>query len=205
MRNVGIAIAFVATLSAGCSSPTGPSSGTSDVPGVSTLPSAQALTAMPFDAADATWIAPFWPAHMGIDFGMTTVGRFYSIGSGVVTEAGLAPGQGLAGTNYRIRIDYTSTGLSAEYFFEIAGSVPDQTLRDNILVAVGDRVTAGQHIGNLLSQGDGAHVHFGLGGGCPLEQFSPSVAAQLEALYGSGIELRPELPNLCNTSGPASP
>lgn len=81
---------------------------------------------------------------------------------------------------------------------------PDQTPRDTILVAVGDRVTAGQHIGNLLSQGDGAHVHFGLGGGCPLEQFSPSVAAQLEALYGSGIERRPELPNLCNTSGPTN-
>jgi hypothetical protein len=145
------------------------------------------------------------PAHTGFDFGMRTVKRFYSIGAGVVTEAGLAPGQGLAGTNYRIRIDYTSTGVSAEYFFEIAGSAPDQTLRDNILVAVGDRVTAGQHIGNLLSQGPGAHVHFGFGGPCPLDQFSPSVAAQLEALYDSGIERRPGLPTLCNTSGPTNP
>ena len=124
----------------------------------------------------------------------------YSLGTGVVTEAGLAPGQGLAGTNYRIRIDYTSTGLSAEYFFEIAGSASDQTLRENILVAIGDRVTAGQHIGNLLSQGDGAHVHFGLGGRCPIESLSPGVAAQLEALYNSGIERRPTFPTICNTS-----
>ena len=75
MSKVAIAVLLVVTLATGCSS--GPGSGPDAVPGVSALPVAQMLTALPVDVADVTWIAPFWPSHMGFDFGMTTVGRFY--------------------------------------------------------------------------------------------------------------------------------
>ena len=140
-------------------------------------------------------------------------GRFFSIGIGIVTLVELNTGQGLPGTNYRVWINHTSTGIGATYHFEIDGAVPEQTQRDNILVAVGDRVTAGQHIGNLMSQGGNAHVHFDIldvGGvetdRCPLEFFSPEVAMAFENLYDSGsLEDRSPLPDLCNTSDTPNP
>ena len=80
--------------------------------------------------------------------------------------------------------------------------------RANVLVSAGQSVTAGQRIGNLLSQGSNAHVHFGVGEGgggnfsvqrCPVEHFSPGAATQLEALYDSGVEKRPSSrANLCD-------
>ena len=57
MKKVAIAVAIVATVAAGCSG--GPGSGPDAIPGVYTLPGTQALTALPLDAADVTWIAPF--------------------------------------------------------------------------------------------------------------------------------------------------
>jgi len=103
------------------------------------------------------------------------------------------------------------------YHFEVNGSISEQTQRDNILVALGDRVTAGQHIGNLVSLGEHAHVDFQMfdtGGGatvrCPLVYFSPAVATSWETLYDTKIRERdteriknnrgtiPSLPDLCN-------
>ncbi len=66
-----------------------------------------------------------------------------------------------------------------------------------MLVSVGETVTAGQLIGTVPAQTGHALVSltffdFADGFiGCPVAQFSPSVAAQLEALYDSGIERRP--------------
>lgn len=175
---------------------------------LSGLPETQTLTAMPVDPAALRFIRPSRPGHTAFDIGTITGGHFLSPGTGIVTWVELNTGQGLPGTNYRIWVNFTSTGIFAMYHFEIDGSVPDQTQRDNILVAVGDRVTAGQHIGNLISKGHNAHVHFdvfGVGGvetdRCPLEFFSPEVATALENLYDSGsLEDRSSLPDLCNAS-----
>ena len=89
--------------------------------------------------------------------------------------------------------------------------------QNNILVALEDRVTAGQHIGNLVSLGTNAHVHFDMldAGGrdavqCPLVYFSPAVAEAWESLYDEKIRERderrikegrgpvPALPDVCN-------
>ena len=162
------------------------------------------MTAMPVDPAAVRFMAPSQPSHVAFDFGTTMGGRFFSIGTGVVTLIELNTGLGLPGSNYRIVIQYTSTGIDAGYHFENDGFVPEQTQRDNILVAAGDRVTPGQHIGNLLSQGTDAHVDFSiLEGGepvmCPLGYFSPEVATALENLWdSSAVEKRPSLPDLCN-------
>jgi hypothetical protein len=124
-----------------------------------------------------------------------------------VTNIELNTGNGLpGGSNYGIRIHLTSTGLYAWYHFEVNGSISDQTQRDNILVALGDRVTAGQHIGNLVSLGENAHVHFDMldAGGrdavqCPLVYFASAVATTWENLYDAKIlERTSKLPDLCN-------
>ena len=176
------------------------------------------MTLMPFDPAAVTIISPFRPSHAGIDINTITGGRFLSPGTGIVTKIELNTGQGLSGgTNYRIRIHLTSTGLKAIYHCEVNGSISDQTQRGSILVALGDRVTAGQHIGNLVSLGQHAHVHFDMldAGGrdavrCPLVYFSPAVATSWETLYDTKIRERdteriknnrgaiPSLPDLCN-------
>ena len=184
-------------------SPTNPTSPTPTP--TQTLPATQVMTAMPVDPAAVTFMSPYGEnGHNGLDFHTSTGGRFFSVGEGVVTAVDLNTGLGLPGTTYRIMLEYTSTGTGAEYGFELDGTVSDQVQRDNILVAVGDRVTAGQHIGNLASQGDDAHVHFQIHEQpagvvrCPLEYFSPDVATQLENLYDSSLEKRSPLPDLCN-------
>ena len=165
------------------------------------------MTLMPFDPAAVTYMSPFRPSHTGIDINTTTGGHFLSPGTGIVTNIELNTGNGLpGGSNYGIRIHLTSTGLYAWYHFEVNGSISDQTQRDNILVALGDRVTAGQHIGNLVSLGKNAHVHFDMldAGGrdavqCPLVYFSSAVATTWESLYDAKILARTsKLPDLCN-------
>ena len=211
-------VVFVCTaaLIVGCgSSPTGPSatgtslSGSVEVDGISLsgLPATQMMTQMPFDPAAVTLISPFTPSHTGIDINTITGGRFLSPGTGIVTNIELNTGNGLpGGSNYGIRIHLTSTGLYAWYHFEVNGSISDQTQRDNILVALGDRVTAGQHIGNLVSLGKNAHVHFDMldAGGraavrCPSVYFTPEVWTAWENLYDAKILARTsKLPDLCN-------
>ena len=164
------------------------------------------MTVLPFDPAAVTLISPFTPSHTGIDVNTITGGRFLSPGTGIVTKIELNTGQGLPGTNYRVRIHLTSTGLNALYHFEVNGSISDQVQRDNILVALGDRVTAGQHIGNLVSLGKNAHVHFDMldAGGrdavrCPSVYFTPEVWTTWEDLYDAKILARTsKLPDLCN-------
>ncbi len=171
------------------------------------LPATQTMTVMPFDPAAVTYMSPFRPSHTGIDINTTTGGHFLSPGTGIVTNIELNTGNGLpGGSNYGIRIHLTSTGLYAWYHFEVNGSISDQTQRDNILVALGDQVTAGQHIGNLVSLGKNAHVHFDMldAGGrdavqCPLVYFSSAVATTWENLYDAKIlERTSKLPDLCN-------
>jgi len=174
---------------------------------LSALPATQTMTVMPFDQAAVTYMSPFRPSHTGIDINTITGGRFLSPGTGIVTNIELNTGNGLpGGSNYGIRIHLTSTGLYAWYHFEVNGSISDQTQRDNILVALGDRVTAGQHIGNLVSLGKNAHVHFDMldAGGraavrCPSVYFTPGVWTAWENLYDAKILVRTsKLPDLCN-------
>ncbi len=105
----------------------------------------------------------------------------------------------MPGTNYRIDLDVGN--LTLDYHFEINGSVSDSARHAAILVSKGQTVTAGQHIGTLLTQADGGHVHFGtlLNGTaeCPLDFFTTEVAAQFQTLFNSGIEKRPANSNLC--------
>jgi murein DD-endopeptidase MepM/ murein hydrolase activator NlpD len=165
------------------------------------------MTVMPFDSAAVTYMSPFRPSHTGIDINTTTGGHFLSPGTGIVTNIELNTGNGLpGGSNYGIRIHLTSTGLYAWYHFEVNGSISDQTQRNNILVALGDQVSAGQHIGNLVSLGKNAHVHFDMldAGGrdavqCPLVYFSSVVATTWESLYDAKLlERTSKLPDLCN-------
>ena len=210
-----IAVLLVVGTVAGC----GGDDSSSPTASTSELPATQTMTVLPFDPAAVTLISPFTPSHTGIDVNTITGGRFLSPGTGIVTLIELNTGQGLPGTNYRVRIHLTSTGLNALYHFEVDGSISDQTQQNNILVALGDRVTAGQHIGNLISEGQYAHVHFDIldAGGrdtvqCPLMYFSPAVATTWESLYDEKILERdreriednrgaiPALPDLCNAT-----
>jgi len=184
---------------------------------LSELPATQTMTMLPFDTSGVTLISPYKPSHTGIDINTITGGRFLSPASGVVTLVQLNTGQGRPGTNYRVRIHHTSTGINSLYHFEVDGAISDQMQQANILVDLGDQVTAGQHIGNLMSQGPHAHVHYDMldAGGratvrCPIVYFASDVAETWENLYDQKIKERddariaenrgavPSLPNLCN-------
>ena len=125
---------------------------------LSELPATQTMSVLPFDTTGVTLISPYKPSHTGIDINTVTGGRFLSPARGIVTLVELNTGQGRPGTNYRVRIHHTSTGINSLYHFEVDGSISDQMQQDNILVALGDQVTVGQHIGSLMSQGPNAHV-----------------------------------------------
>ena len=184
---------------------------------LSKLPATQTMNVLPFDTAGVTLISQYKPSHTGIDINTITGGRFLSPASGIVTLVQLNTGQGRPGTNYRVRIHHTSTGINSLYHFEVDGSISDQMQHDNIFVALGDQVTVGQHIGNLMSQGPHAHVHYDMldAGGratvrCPTVYFSSDVVATWESLYDQKIKERddariaenrgavPSLPDLCN-------
>jgi len=178
----------------GCLSPTSPD-----------LPSEAVLTALPCDSSAVRWMQPFGNVdhgggnaffHNGIDFGTMANGRFFSCADGIVTQIEMNTGAGWPGTNYRITIQ-VATDVYLDYHFEIAGSVPELQRKSNIFVNVGDAVSAGQHIGNLIVlDPDISHVHWsvfegGTASKCPLDYFTANVAQKFEALYDSGIEKRP--------------
>lgn len=170
------------------------------------------LTHLPVDSGNVLWMQPFGNVdhgggnaffHPGIDFGTQTDGAFFSSASGNVTQVDLDTGAGSSGTNYRITIQ-VATNVSLDYHFEIFGDVPELQRRNNIFVAVGDQVAAGQHIGNLIVVNpDLSHVHWmiienGEAVNCPLDYFSDDAAQSFETLYDSGIEKRPSSrPDLC--------
>jgi murein DD-endopeptidase MepM/ murein hydrolase activator NlpD len=176
------------------------------------LPSQAVLTHLPCDVGAVLWMQPYGNVdhgggnaffHPGIDFGTQAEGAFFSGGDGYVTQVELDTGVGSAGTNYRITIQ-VATNVVLDYHFEIFGDVPESQRTNNILVTAGDRVEAGQHIGNLIvSTPDLAHVHWsvledGEAASCPLDYFSDDAANSFETLYDSGIEKRPgSRPDLC--------
>jgi hypothetical protein len=100
------------------------------------------------------------------------------------------------GTNYRITIR-VATYVELDYHFEIIGEAPEAQRRNNVFVARGDRVEAGQRIGNLIvATEDLAHVHwsvfeFNEARRCPLDYFSADAALRFEALFDSLADKRP--------------
>jgi len=176
------------------------------------LPSQAVLTYLPCDSGTVIWMQPFGNVdhgggnaffHNGIDFAYQADGAFFSCADGYVTQVDLNTGVGAAGTNYRISIK-VAKNVSLDYHFEICGDVPELQRRNNIFVAVGDTVEAGQQIGNLIVLDPNiTHVHWsifenGEADKCPLDYFSDDAAQSFEALYDSGIEKRPALrPDLC--------
>ena len=178
----------------------------------SQLPAQAVLTHLPCDSAAVLWMQAFGNVdhgggnaffHDGIDFGTQPDGAFFSSADGHVTQVELNTGKGWPGTNYRITIQ-VARNVSLDYHFEIGGDAPEAQRRNNIFIAVGDKVEAGQHIGNLIVvTPDVAHVHWGIyedgeADNCPLDYFTEDVAQSFEKLYDSGIEKRPSSrPDLC--------
>ena len=171
----------------------------------SQLPAQAELTHLPCDSAAVIWMQPFGNVdhgggnaffHNGIDFGTQPDGPFFSSADGNVTQVELNTGKGWPGTNYRITIQ-VAKNVSLDYHFEIGGDAPESQRTNSIFVAVGDKVEAGQHIGNLIVVSpDVAHVHWGIyeddeADKCPLGFFTENAAQSFEALYDSGIEKRP--------------
>ena len=164
------------------------------------LPATQTMTAVPIETSAVTFMVPYgqndFDFNYEITFGSNQT-RVFSVSDGIVHSVEVNAEQGLSSPTYRIRVQVTQN-MTADYEFDIDGSLSDADRRSNMLVSVGDTVTAGQHIGTLPSQGPNALVHLqffelnvGFLGVCTLDFFSPSVAAQLEALYDSGVERRP--------------
>jgi murein DD-endopeptidase MepM/ murein hydrolase activator NlpD len=175
------------------------------------------MTEIPIDSNSVRWIQPHGDVdhgggniffHDGIDFGTVNGGKFFSTVNGIVSNIELNTGKGWPGTNYRIMIQ-VDANIILDYHFEIGGDAPLSQRQANVLVALGDPVTAGQHIANLIygddaNAADVAHVHWGIYGNvdrtkCPLDYFSTAAAQSFEALYDSGIEKRPAYrEDLCN-------
>jgi murein DD-endopeptidase MepM/ murein hydrolase activator NlpD len=166
------------------------------------------LTAIPCEKSVVSYMCHYGPVdygggqtgfHSGIDMGCTNGGKFYACANGIVESVSLNTGQGLPGTNYRIRI-IIGGGVILDYHFEINGSIGEQERRNSILINAGDRVRAGQHIADLISLGGGAHVDFGVSYNgsrvCPKPYFSEEAAREFENLYNSGIEKKPVKPYL---------
>ena len=166
------------------------------------------LTHLPCGPEMLNWIQPFGEVdhgggnaffHNGIDFG-NPGGSYFSAADGIVTSVETDTGQGWPGTNYRIKIQINQN-MDLDYHFEIGGVAALTEREANILVNVGDQVSAGQHIANLitgndLNADDVAHVHWGVyengsADKCPLDYFPSDVSQAFEDLYDSGIEKRP--------------
>jgi murein DD-endopeptidase MepM/ murein hydrolase activator NlpD len=162
------------------------------------------LTRLPCDSETLVWMQPYGDVdhgggnaffHDGVDFGNPN-GAFFSSADGTIKEVDLDTGQGWPGTNYRIVIQITPT-LILDYHFEIGGFTSEDDRKANIFVTAGDKVTAGQHMANLVAVDHNvAHVHWGVydrgsADNCPLDYFAVDAAESLEELYDSGIEKRP--------------
>ncbi|MFL0580622.1 peptidoglycan DD-metalloendopeptidase family protein [Dietzia sp. 179-F 9C3 NHS] len=98
----------------------------------------------------STYKSPDRPGHRGIDLAAPTGTAMYSMADGVVAQAGPASGFG----NW-IVIDHEIEGSS---YSTVYGHMYD----DGVDVAAGDTVKAGQHIGEVGSNGQstGPHLHF---------------------------------------------
>jgi murein DD-endopeptidase MepM/ murein hydrolase activator NlpD len=107
---------------------------------------------------------PWGGEHAGIDFHPTgNLRPFQAVFSGTVIAVDLTHNRinGLWQVDVSIRFNST---YYAYYGFEpmTASKQDGQIQLDNILVSVGQAVSKGDVIGNLLASGEGTHVHWGL-------------------------------------------
>lgn len=128
-----------------CRTGAGISSGGGDVPaGKLSLP----ITEGDY-IVSSTYKSPERPGHQGIDLAADDGTPMYAMAGGVVAESGPASGFG----NW-IVIDHTIDGKA---YSTVYGHMWD----DGLAVSAGDTVTAGQHIGDVGSNGGstGPHLH----------------------------------------------
>lgn len=118
--------------------------------------------------------------HNGIDLAGPIGTPIYAYADGVVSKAGEAQGFG-----QWVVLDHNIGG-------QVVSTVYGHMFPDGVLVKVGDRVTAGQHIANEGNNGDttGAHLHFEYhpGGWAPGNAVDPAPFYTAAAEPGSGVD-----------------
>ena len=140
----------------------------------------------PMKTSEAQLTSPFGPRwgtnHNGIDLAGPLGTPIYAYADGIVSQAGTANGFG-----HWIVLDHNIDG-------QVVSTVYGHMFADGVLVEVGDRVTAGQHIANEGNDGQstGAHLHFEYhpggwtqGGGIDPEPFYAAAAEPGSGTPGS--------------------
>ncbi|MFC7959127.1 peptidoglycan DD-metalloendopeptidase family protein [Rhodococcoides kroppenstedtii] len=158
--------------------------------------------AKPMKTSDGQVTSPFgarWGTqHNGMDIAGPVGAPIYAYADGVVSKAGPASGFG----NW-IVLDHNIDG-------RLVSTVYGHMFADGVLVKVGDRVTAGQHIANEGNDGQstGAHLHFEYhpGGWAPGNAVDPAPYYAAAADPGTGAPgsapspAMPSTPTTPNTS-----
>ena len=143
-------VLFVTTIGTDPDDPCIPRGGSSSAAGG--VPAGSFAKPMKTSAGQVT--SPFgarWGTqHNGMDIAGPIGTPIYAYADGIVTQAGPASGFG----NW-IVLDHNIDG-------QLVSTVYGHMFADGVLVKVGDRVTAGQHIANEGNDGQstGAHLHF---------------------------------------------
>ena len=138
--------------------------------------------AKPMKTTESQLTSPFgecWGTnHNGLDLAGPLGTPIYAYADGIVTKAGEAQGFG-----QWIVIDHNIDG-------RVVATVYGHMFPDGVLVKVGDRVTAGQHIADEGNNGDttGAHLHFEYhpGGWAPGNAIDPKPFYDAAAEPGTG-------------------
>ncbi|MEW1935509.1 M23 family metallopeptidase [Rhodococcus sp. NPDC079359] len=138
--------------------------------------------AKPVKTTESTVSSPFgtrWGTnHNGIDLAGPVGTPIYAYADGVVSKAGPADGFGMW-----IVLDHNIDGA-------VVSTVYGHMFPDGVLVQVGDRVTAGQHIADIGNNGQstGAHLHFEYhpGGWAPGNAIDPQPFYDAAADPGTG-------------------
>ena len=154
--------------------------------------------AKPVKTTESTVSSPFgtrWGTnHNGIDLAGPVGTPIYAYADGIVSKAGPADGFGMW-----IVLDHNIDGA-------VVSTVYGHMFPDGVLVQVGDRVTAGQHIADIGNNGQstGAHLHFEYhpGGWAQGNAIDPQPFYDAAADPGTGPAGQSPLPS---TGTPATP
>ena len=93
-------------------------------------------------------MVPADPDAITFGFDAGKVEPVFSVGNGVVHNLEVDVSSSSRFVAYRIRIQVTQN-MTADYEINVDGDISDNAQRANMLVSVGDTVTAGQLIGTL--------------------------------------------------------
>ena len=103
---------------------------------------------MPVDPSAVTWMVAD-PDAITFGFDGGTVEPVFSVGNGIVHSVDSSS----RFVAYRIRIQVTKS-MTADCEINVDGDISDNEQRANMLVSVGEPVTAGQLIGRLPNPGN---------------------------------------------------